>query len=215
MPGPLPGGGGSPGGGSLIPGRMLPSIPASIPDGTSNTLLLVEARDPVFWTKPDDIPYHPKKPIPALGDASSVVFHAAFADGVVRALPQRIDVPTLRALITPNGGEVIDPKKFSLDDFSRGSPRQEILGKLKNRNDQIKQDTTTLREIMRELKEELLELRWAHQKEELLASDPVADKLKKETEQSEKELKEVREDARKLVAEIEKLKKALLDKQKK
>ncbi len=205
-----------PGGGSSSPpGGGLPSIPASFTDGTSNTLLLVEARAPVVWTKPDDIPYHPKKPIPALGDASSVVFHAAFADGVVRALPQRLDVTTLRALITANGGEIIDPKKFSLDGVSGGSARQDSLGKLKKRNDQIKQETTTLREIMKELKEELLELRWAHQKEELLASDPVAAKLKKETEQSEKELKEAREDARTLVAEIEKLRKALLDKQKK
>src|SRR5437868_1562092 len=32
-------------------------IPASIPDGTSNTVLVVEAGEPVPWTKPQDLPY--------------------------------------------------------------------------------------------------------------------------------------------------------------
>ena len=30
-------------------------IPASFPDGTSNTIAVVEAAEPVIWTKPDDV----------------------------------------------------------------------------------------------------------------------------------------------------------------
>jgi hypothetical protein len=43
------------------------TIPAGIPDGLSYTLLLIEARTPVPWTKPDDIQYDPTAPLPPLG----------------------------------------------------------------------------------------------------------------------------------------------------
>ncbi|WP_410969410.1 hypothetical protein, partial [Salmonella sp. SAL04284] len=36
---------------------------AEITDGTSNTLLVVESNDAVPWTKPDDLPYDPEKPV--------------------------------------------------------------------------------------------------------------------------------------------------------
>ncbi|MSQ96757.1 MAG: hypothetical protein EXR98_19685 [Gemmataceae bacterium] len=39
-------------------------------------------------------------------------FHAGFMDGVVRFLYNRIDEATLRALITRNGGEVVDFEEF-------------------------------------------------------------------------------------------------------
>src|SRR5262249_33469945 len=37
------------------------SIPASFPDGTSNTIWVVEGATPVPWTKPEDINYDPMK----------------------------------------------------------------------------------------------------------------------------------------------------------
>src|SRR5262249_21736661 len=39
----------------------------SITDGTSNTLMVVEGEEPVPWTKPDDLPFDPKKPLPRVG----------------------------------------------------------------------------------------------------------------------------------------------------
>ena len=36
-------------------------LPADFPDGTSNTILIVEAEDAVPWTKPDELPFDPKK----------------------------------------------------------------------------------------------------------------------------------------------------------
>ena len=39
----------------------------TIPDGSSNTLLCVEAATLVEWTKPGDMPYTPDGPLPALG----------------------------------------------------------------------------------------------------------------------------------------------------
>jgi hypothetical protein len=89
-------------------------IPASFPDGTSNTLLVVEAGEAVPWTKPDDLVYDPKKPVPKLGGLFPEGFHAALVDGSTRFLGRKIDDKALRALITPAGGEIIDWRKVPL-----------------------------------------------------------------------------------------------------
>jgi RNA polymerase sigma factor (sigma-70 family) len=80
-----------------------------INDGTSNTLLIVEAAEAVEWSKPTDLPYDPKKALPKLGGVSKKGFHAALADCASRLFKQDIKEATLRALITINGHEVIDP----------------------------------------------------------------------------------------------------------
>jgi Protein of unknown function (DUF1559) len=79
-----------------------------ITDGTSNTLMVVEAKTPVPWTKPDDVPFDAGKMVPKLGGLFDGIFNAAFADGSVRSLPLTIKEEKLRALVTRNGGEVID-----------------------------------------------------------------------------------------------------------
>ncbi len=80
---------------------------ADIHDGTSNTLLVVEAGTPVPWTKPEDIQYDPKKPLPKLGRQFDDGFYGAMADGSVRFFRNDIDKDFLRALITCRGGEII------------------------------------------------------------------------------------------------------------
>jgi Protein of unknown function (DUF1559)/Domain of unknown function (DUF4190) len=81
-------------------------IPATFQDGTSNTILIVEAADPVPWTKPEGLEYDPAKPLPKLGHDGSGVLPVALADGSVRLL-NRVSDQTLRAAITPAGGEVM------------------------------------------------------------------------------------------------------------
>jgi hypothetical protein len=85
---------------------------ADFPDGMSNTLMIVEAAKPVPWTKPEDLPYDPAKPLPQVGGHTPGGFSAAFCDGSIRVLRQNIKESALRALITRNGGEVIDPNEF-------------------------------------------------------------------------------------------------------
>lgn len=74
------------------------------PDGHSNTLLLVEAGDPVPWTRPDDLAYAPDVPI-SLAGLFKDGFRAALADGSVRFVRNSVSEARLRAAITRNGKE--------------------------------------------------------------------------------------------------------------
>jgi RNA polymerase sigma factor (sigma-70 family) len=180
-------------------------IPASIPDGTSNTLLIVEAGKAVPWTKPEDVHYHPRKPLPKLGGYFSKVFLAARADGAVIAIPKAVDQATLRALITPAGGEVLDWKK--LERFDPGSSlRLEALQRMRKQNAQLKEEAATVHEILAELKAELRDLRWAVQQERLMKLDPEATELRKENEKLQQTLRQSRDEAAKIVEEIQRLK---------
>jgi hypothetical protein len=76
-------------------------------DGTSNTFMFAEGAKAVPWTKPEDLPYDAKKPVPKLGGVFAEGFWAGMCDGSVRFFPRTIKEKTLRAYITRDGGEVI------------------------------------------------------------------------------------------------------------
>ena len=78
-----------------------------IRDGTANTIMLVEAKRSVPWTKPEDIPYAKDKPLEKMGGWSDNVFIAGFADGHVTVFTEPVAENTLRAMFTKNGGEKI------------------------------------------------------------------------------------------------------------
>jgi hypothetical protein len=88
------------------------SIPRDFQDGTSNTIAVVEAAEAIPWTKPGDLPYDAKKPLPKLGGQFPGGFHAALMDGSVVFLSSKIDEETLRAMITRSGGEVVNWDKY-------------------------------------------------------------------------------------------------------
>jgi hypothetical protein len=88
------------------------------PDGLENTLLVVEARDPVPWSKPADLVYDPNGPLPAFSSrykhrqywrgfetSCKSIFVAGFADGSCRLIPIDMDEKIVRTMITRNGGE--------------------------------------------------------------------------------------------------------------
>jgi hypothetical protein len=95
---------------TMFPGRQPISIPKDVPDGTSQTILIVEALESqaVIWTNPDDLPIDLEKPLKGLVDKNKWIL-AVFADASVHMLPATIDPKTLRALFTRNGGEVVGP----------------------------------------------------------------------------------------------------------
>ncbi len=93
-------------------GSPQPSDIAKMTDGLSNTILLVEARREIPWTKPEDIPVPvptdgPDAPLPKLGGFSTDGYNAAFADGAVKFLKDSIDPETLKALFSKDGGELM------------------------------------------------------------------------------------------------------------
>jgi len=82
-----------------------PRIPASFPDGTSNTILVVEATDAVPWTKPADIAFDRTKKLPDFGKAFGKRPLAVLADGSVRVLNlNTLREETLKNAIDPADG---------------------------------------------------------------------------------------------------------------
>jgi beta-lactamase regulating signal transducer with metallopeptidase domain len=87
---------------------------SSITDGTSNTLLVVESERNIPWTKPEDIPFDPNKPLPTLGGYVEGRFLAALADGSARRFETDKIKDLLKALIMRNDGTVIDWSQVGL-----------------------------------------------------------------------------------------------------
>lgn len=82
---------------------------AQIPDGTSNTVGVVEGGEPCIWTKPDDIPFDPKKELPKLGKMFDGDFHIAMMDGsVVKVNGGKFKADALKGMILRNSGQVRD-----------------------------------------------------------------------------------------------------------
>ena len=85
---------------------------ARIADGSGQTLLIVEARDAVPWTKSDELTLEADGPLPKLGDAAKGGdFLAAFADASV-AIVRSEDADLLRAALTAMGGEKMNLRKL-------------------------------------------------------------------------------------------------------
>jgi prepilin-type N-terminal cleavage/methylation domain-containing protein len=80
------------------------SLPDDFPDGVANTLLFVEAGEPVPWTKPEEIAYDPTQRVQLQGLFRDG-FRACTADGQYQFISHDIDQKLLHSLITRNGGE--------------------------------------------------------------------------------------------------------------
>jgi type II secretory pathway pseudopilin PulG len=74
--------------------------------GTSNTLLVIEAANPVPWTKPEDLPYAPDQPLPKLGGFyKDSKFLFLMADGSVHGTWPDYPEEILRSVIPWNPHE--------------------------------------------------------------------------------------------------------------
>lgn len=81
-----------------------------ITDGTSNTIMIVEANADraVTWTAPDDLPIDLEKPLSGLGTTFEGGFLAAFCDGSVRFISEKVDPKTLSLLFQMADGKPIN-----------------------------------------------------------------------------------------------------------
>lgn len=82
---------------------------AKISDGTSKTIVLVEADADraVEWTRPVDINFDPNNPHAGFGKLRPGGSNVGFCDGSIHFLTQDIDPQIVKAMATRNGREVI------------------------------------------------------------------------------------------------------------
>ena len=78
-----------------------------ITDGTSNTICMIEVSPGVPWTQPVDLTIEQAEKL-ILGQPEGQSLIIGMYDGSVRTIDRTINPQTLRALLTINGGEVID-----------------------------------------------------------------------------------------------------------
>ena len=74
---------------------------AQIPDGLSNTIVVVEAHpdQAVVWTKPEDLVYDPNNPLAGLEGARPGGFNVLFMDASVQFISNDIDPQTFHAMV--------------------------------------------------------------------------------------------------------------------
>jgi hypothetical protein len=80
-------------------------------DGTSNTILIIEAVEPINWMRPDDLPFQMNNPAMhnQLGNHwENGTCLVAFTDGSVRSLKRDITPQALQGLLTRGGAEIVD-----------------------------------------------------------------------------------------------------------
>jgi hypothetical protein len=78
-----------------------------IVDGTSRTILIVEAAEAIPWTCPNELSWQRNGAMPRLGGIFTEVYHAAMVDGSIRAFRNSTPESELEALITADGNETI------------------------------------------------------------------------------------------------------------
>jgi hypothetical protein len=198
--------GGAPKAGSFL-GDL--RFPASITDGTSNTIWVVEAGSPVPWTKPQDLPYVADQALPRLGGLFGGDFNALFMDGTVHLISKNADETNLRRAITVADGEVIDSQKlFVPPEGSRPGGGKADLTRLPRDNARLKEAVeATLKEVD-QTKEDVAVLK-ARLAEGVPTLDAKAVKLMKENAELLQRLQKAMEDLDALKAEKARLEKEL------
>ena len=82
-------------------------------DGSSNTIMAVEAIRDVHWSKPEDIVIDPKQPFPNLGGFHEGGFNVTMMDGSVRFMSENVAPEVLRKLFNPTDGAIVTPEELN------------------------------------------------------------------------------------------------------
>jgi hypothetical protein len=84
----------------------------AIPDGTSNTILVVEANEAVDWTKSEELEYKDKEALPKLGGHAKDSFGVLMCDGMAKTFRQDFDEQQMRYAILRADGNPVDFTKL-------------------------------------------------------------------------------------------------------
>jgi prepilin-type processing-associated H-X9-DG protein len=101
-----------------------------VKDGTANTIMVVETKKAVPWTKPEDLAYASDAALPELTPIYKGGFNAAFADGSVRFIKENVDEKSLRAMFTRSGNDEISIEASGSDaaaSFSEATSTKEKM----------------------------------------------------------------------------------------
>jgi hypothetical protein len=145
----VPGAGSAgPGGAGAAPRGPRPIGLAQIADGTSNTFGVVEVGPAVPWSKPADVVYLRKGPMPKLAWPFTNGFHAAMMDGSAVAVGPTIGEADLRKLIEMDDGQPVpDLRKFRPATAAETPEERAAL------RDQVARNKTRVAEVERLMKE--------------------------------------------------------------
>jgi hypothetical protein len=181
-------------------------FPTDFLDGTSNTILVVEAATPVPWTKPEDLPFVPDQALPKFGGLFDGNFHALMADGSVQFFSAKADQEQLRYAITRAEGTPVDFNKLVIAD-GRGPGGKVDLNDLPRQNERLRAALeSATREAAKERDQmELLKARIAAGTK----VDEKTVKLLKENTELQKKLDKVLEELESLRAERQRLEQEL------
>jgi thiol-disulfide isomerase/thioredoxin len=140
---------------------------SQIPDGTANTIMLVEADDAVEWTRPDDLKVNPQLPPVGLGGFRPNGWLAVFADGSVSLIGKDKSTREVRDFFTcgRKGTSATRPRllaeavnEFNMraqkDDRGRHQPvltEQEVLSAIENFDWEGARVESGIREIFRKI----------------------------------------------------------------
>jgi hypothetical protein len=97
--------------GTVFPGKDGMKLLA-ITDGTSNTIMVVEAKEAVEWTKPDELVYKEKEALPKLCGHTKGGFAVLMCDGAVKTFKQDFDEQQMRYAILAADGHPVDFMKL-------------------------------------------------------------------------------------------------------
>lgn len=89
--------------------RRTVRLPWDVPDGTMNTIMIVEAGTAVPWSSPQDLAFDLAMPLPKLGGLRPSGYNVLLADGSVRFLSPSLSEQSLKAAISRAGGEAPPP----------------------------------------------------------------------------------------------------------
>jgi hypothetical protein len=111
--------------GTVSAGRRL----FDIKDGTMHTLAVAEAAGAVPWTKPDELDCDPGRPLPKLGGRFKGGFYGLYLDGRPAFLSRDIDEKTLRSVLDPADGVVVNPRKIEVPEPEAAGAADQKPGK--------------------------------------------------------------------------------------